>query len=60
MNSNLGKSAIDATIVTGKRAGTWVFIPRMNLISSDPRLPFKFRRRKFPLTLCLAMTINKS
>ena len=36
-----------------------VFIPRMNLIPSDPGLPFKFRRMQFPLTLCFAMTINK-
>jgi len=35
-------------------------IPRMNLIPSDPGLPFKFRRKQFPLTLCFAMTINKS
>ena len=32
----------------------------MNLIPSDPGLPFKFRRKQFPLTLCFAMTINKS
>ena len=60
MNLNLGKSTIDATIITRKRAGTWVFIHRMNLIPSEPGLPFKFRRMQFPLTLCLAMTINKS
>ena len=32
----------------------------MNLIPSDPRLPFKFRRMQFSLTLCFSMTINKS
>ena len=32
----------------------------MNLILSDPGLPFKFRRRQFSLTLCFVMTINKS
>ena len=58
--THLGKSTIAATVITGKRAGTRVFIPRMNLIPSDPGLPFKFRRRQFPLTLCFAMTINKS
>jgi len=58
--THLGKSTIVATVITEKRAGTRVFIPRMNLIPSDPRLPFKFRRRQFPLTLCFAMTINKS
>lgn len=32
----------------------------MNLIPSDPGFPFKFQRRQFPLSLCFAMTINKS
>ncbi|KEH28033.1 PIF1-like helicase [Medicago truncatula] len=40
--THLGKSTIDATVITGKRADTKVFIPRMNLIPSDPGLPFKF------------------
>jgi len=58
--THLGKSTIAATVIIGKRAGTRVFILRMNLIPSDPGLPFKFKRRQFPLTLCFAMTINKS
>jgi len=58
--THLGKRTIAATVITGKRAGTRVFIPRMNLISSDPGLPFKSRRRQFSLTLCFAMTINNS
>ncbi|CAJ2637132.1 unnamed protein product [Trifolium pratense] len=40
--------------------GDKIFVSRLNLIPSDPGLPFKFRRKQFPLTLCLAMTINKS
>ena len=32
----------------------------MNLIPSDAGIPLKFQRRQFPLTLCFAMTINKS
>ncbi|KEH27634.1 PIF1-like helicase [Medicago truncatula] len=40
--THLGKSTIAATVITGKRASTKVFIPRMNLIPSDPGLPFKF------------------
>ena len=58
--THLGKRTKVATVITGKRAGTRVLIPRMNLIPSDPGLPFKFRCRQFPLTLCFAMTINKS
>jgi len=56
----LGKNFIGATIITGKTAGEKIIIPRMNLVLSDPGLPFKFTRRQFPLTLCYAMTINKS
>ncbi|KEH28175.1 PIF1-like helicase [Medicago truncatula] len=40
--THLGKSTIAATVITGKRAGTKVFIPRMNFIPSDPGLSFKF------------------
>jgi hypothetical protein len=57
---NLGKNFIGATVITGKNAGEKVIIPRMNLVPSDPGLPFKFTRRQFPLALCFAMTINKS
>jgi len=32
----------------------------MELIPSDSELPFKFQRRQFSVSLCLAMTINKS
>ena len=32
----------------------------MDLVLSDSRLPFKFQRRQFLISLCFAMTINKS
>jgi ATP-dependent DNA helicase PIF1 len=56
----LGKNLISATVLTGTNIGDKVLIPRMNLIPSDPGLPFKFERRQFPLVTCFAMTINKS
>nr|ABD33281.1 hypothetical protein MtrDRAFT_AC158501g18v2 [Medicago truncatula] len=34
------------------------FIPI--ILPSDVRIPFKFQRRQFPLTVSFAMTINKS
>jgi len=34
--THLGKSTRAATVITRKRAGTRVFIPKMNLIPSDP------------------------
>jgi len=37
-----------------------VFIPRIDLAPSNPDLPFVLRRRKFPIKLAFAMTINKS
>ena len=32
----------------------------MDLVPSDSGLPFKIQRRQFPISLCFAMTINKS
>ncbi|KEH33558.1 hypothetical protein MTR_3g046370 [Medicago truncatula] len=43
--THLGKSTIAATVITGKRTGTRVFIPKMNRIPSDQGLPFKFKHR---------------
>jgi len=42
---HLGKNVISATVITGKNIGDRIFIPRMDLVSSDSRLPFKFQRR---------------
>jgi ATP-dependent DNA helicase PIF1 len=56
----LGKNFIGAIVITGKNAGEKIRIPRMNLVPSDPGLPFKLMRRQYPLTLCFSMTINKS
>ena len=32
----------------------------MNMIPTDKKIPFTFKRRQFPLAVCFAMTINKS
>ncbi|XP_020987616.1 uncharacterized protein LOC107466109 [Arachis duranensis] len=58
--NELGNNVIGATVVTGRNIGDKVYIPRMNLIASNLEFPFKFQRRQFPLTICFAMTINKS
>jgi len=58
--TGLGKNVISATVLTGTNIGDKILLARMNLIPSDPGLPFKFSRRQFPLQLCFAMTINKS
>ncbi|XP_019184634.1 PREDICTED: uncharacterized protein LOC109179586 [Ipomoea nil] len=58
--SKLADHVLEAQILSGSSAGTKVLIPRMSLTPSDPRLPFKFQRKQFPLMLSYAMTINKS
>ncbi|XP_072148444.1 uncharacterized protein [Setaria viridis] len=43
--------------ISGKR----VFIPRIPMSpSKDLSLPFKFKRKQFPIRLSFAMTINKA
>ncbi|KAM0067595.1 putative DNA helicase [Helianthus debilis subsp. tardiflorus] len=56
----LGKHVIEAEIISGGTIGTRTYIPRINMILSDKKIPFKFQRRQFPLCVCFAMTINKS
>ncbi|XP_019164611.1 PREDICTED: uncharacterized protein LOC109160822 [Ipomoea nil] len=58
--TQLGNHVIEGKIIAGNNAGTKVLIPRLSLTPSDPRLPFKFQRKQFPLMLSYAMTINKS
>ncbi|XP_019168949.1 PREDICTED: uncharacterized protein LOC109164859 [Ipomoea nil] len=58
--SKLADHVLEAQILCGASAGSKVLIPRMSLTPSDPRLPFKFQRKQFPLMLSYAMTINKS
>ncbi|XP_015166583.1 ATP-dependent DNA helicase PIF1-like [Solanum tuberosum] len=58
--TKLGNQVIEAKVLSGQMAGQKVFIPRINLTPSDARIPFKFQRRQFPITVSFAMTINKS
>ena len=54
-------NAIDCEIVNGQHAGNRVFIPRIPLSpSEDISLPFKFKRKQFPIRLTFAMIINKN
>ncbi|GFV81298.1 ATP-dependent DNA helicase [Trichonephila clavipes] len=55
---NLHNNAIEATILTGKYKGEVVFISRIPLIPSDYH--FEFKRIRYPVTVCYAMTINKA
>ena len=54
------KRVIEAEIISGGNIGTKTLIPLITLIPSDMKIPVKFQRRQFPLSVCFAMTINKS
>ncbi|KAL9295677.1 putative DNA helicase [Arabidopsis thaliana] len=58
--TQMADTVIQARFITGNRVGKIVLIPRMLITPSDTRLPFKMRRRQFPLSVAFAMTINKS
>jgi hypothetical protein len=57
----VNKHILDVEIVNGTHAGDRVFIPRILLSpSEDLSLPFKFKRKQFPVRLSFTMTINKA
>ena len=57
----LGSHVIKAEITQGKQKGKLHLIPRIIMVStSSTNLPFRLRRRQFPVKPCFAMTINKS
>jgi len=49
--TRMGKFVLEAKVISGSNIGEKVFIPR---------IPFKFQRRQFPISVSFAMTINKS
>ncbi|KAL3633896.1 hypothetical protein CASFOL_022658 [Castilleja foliolosa] len=58
--TKLSTHVIQCKILTGAKAGDKVLLPRLNLTPSSSRIPFKFKRRQFPIMISYAMTINKS
>ena len=61
MVTALRSRVIEAKILSGTHAGNPAFIPRIVLVtaSSSP-LPFRLRRRQFPMRLTFGISINKS
>ncbi|XP_021991141.1 ATP-dependent DNA helicase PIF1-like [Helianthus annuus] len=54
-------NVIDAEIAIGDHKGKRVFLPRIPMcLSEDDMLPFKLKRKQFPIRLSFSMTINKS
>jgi ATP-dependent DNA helicase PIF1 len=58
--AQLSKWVLEAKIISGTHVGHKVFIPRIILSPYDSKLPFVLKRRQFPVSICFAMTINKS
>ncbi|XP_073427380.1 ATP-dependent DNA helicase PIF1-like [Dendrobates tinctorius] len=58
--TGLYSHVVQAKVVTGSAKGSKVFIPRIDLCPSDTDLPFRLRRRQFPIKPAFAKTINKS
>lgn len=58
--TKMGRYVLEAKVITGDNIGEKVYIPRLSLSPSDARIPFKFQRRQFPISVSFAMTINKS
>ncbi|KAL6546271.1 hypothetical protein OROMI_021992 [Orobanche minor] len=57
----IGKHIIEDKTIHEKNTGVKVFIPRMVLSPSDiTKFPIRFQRRQFSISVCYAMTINKS
>ena len=56
----LGEYVIKADIITGNKVGITVLIPRIDLSPSKEEIPFNMIRRRFPIRLWFAMTINES
>ena len=47
--TQLTTRVIEGEIITGKAKGTKAYIPRIVTTSTQPRWPFKLRRRQFPI-----------
>ena len=47
-------------IITGNKIGEITFILRISMSPSDKTFPAPLKRKQFPVSVCYAMTINKS
>ena len=55
------KNVIHIEIIIGQHVGKQVFLPRIPLSRTKKEgYLFHFKRKKFPIRLCFAMTINKA
>lgn len=53
-------NCIDAMILNGSHMGNRVILPKLQLTSNDPALPFQIKRTQLPVKIAFAMTIHKA
>ncbi|XP_024016211.1 ATP-dependent DNA helicase PIF1-like [Eutrema salsugineum] len=58
--TKMANYVLQAQIIPDSKVGEKVLIPRIFLSPSEMKLPFRMRRKQFPITLAFAMIINKS
>ena len=58
--TQMGNHILEARVITGDRVRDKVIIIKAQISPSDTKLPFRMRRRQFPIAVAFAMTINKS
>ncbi|EOA29467.1 hypothetical protein CARUB_v100246551mg, partial [Capsella rubella] len=58
--TQMGNNVLEARVITGDIVGDRVLIPKVFIKPSDTKLPFRMRRRQFPLAVAFTMNINKS
>ena len=51
---------LNCLVLNGSHKGEVAYIPRINLLNTEGKLPFQMSRRQFPVKLAFAMTINKA
>jgi ATP-dependent DNA helicase PIF1 len=56
----MGTINIEGRIISSSKVGTIYAIPQMLKSPSDTKMPFKLNRRQYPISVCFAITINKS
>ena len=57
---SIHRKVLKGKITNGSHIGNIGLIPRIDLTPSETSLPFRMKRRQFPIRLCFAMTINEA
>jgi len=58
--TRMGKFVLEGKVISRSNIDEKVFIPKLSLSLSNVKIPFKFQRRQFPISVSFSMAINKS